>query len=512
MQNLLHSKAADAVYWAEFGLTLIPIGSVSTTPAVELDEWRRRYSVDAVAAHFEKHTHDRIGAFLPSGVIGFRAIRVEFEGVLTAFLQSLHAAPLMWLSGKGSFYRMAPGQSVTDWHALAPDGVEIIGSDDILLLPTGSAFNRDAFPATTIDDLAIVSTLDMATPEGQVDIDQPASVVVDDIVDTPLAAMSVRGSASVFEERALLAKPLLGHVVMMGQATVWYAPPNSGKTLIMLALLLQAISGSNVRAENCYFINADDNEAGIAEKLRLLDDLGAHTLIPGEGGFEPASFADQLDAMAANDQCRGVVIVLDTIKKCADLMDKRESARFAHSVRRFTQKGGTFLGLAHTRKNPGTNGRAVYGGTTDLIEDSDAVFILNAPYDSAATGEKIVKFETFKKRGGGVEETYAYATDAVSYDELLASVRLVDPDDVERLESHAKEVDDQTIVDAVIACIDQGITMKMPLVAAVAEAAKISKRSALRVIERYQGNDGNGIWSYTVQARGAKVYAVVRDG
>ena len=43
----------------------------------------------------------------------------------------------------------------------------------------------------------------------------------------------------------------------------------------------------------------------------------------------------------------------------------------------------------------------------------------------------------------------------------------------------------------------------------MATLAKVSKRAALRVIEHY-GDEGNGEgnWSYTVQARGAKVYSL----
>ncbi|WP_162854715.1 AAA family ATPase [Sphingobium estronivorans] len=482
-------------FWVEFGLEIIPIKQLSPVAAVEADTWRANYSGSAVKDHFVEHPRDRVGAVVPDGIIGFRTASAEFDGALSSFLRSLGAAPMLWLPA-GSFYRLADGESISDWSGVLPEGILAIGPGDTILLPVGEKLERGHFGGS-MDDLAIIS---LPIEEGNGDADPPAM----ELVDTPLAEMSVRGSASSFEERALKLHPLLGNVAMLGQATVWYAPPNSGKTLIALALLLEAVRSGHILAGNAYYLNADDNGNGIAEKARLLDDAGVHTLIPGENGFEPFMLAGRLDEMAAEDRCRGVVIIIDTIKKFVDVMDKRQTAIFAGSVRRFTQKGGTCLSLAHTRKNPNANGKAVYGGTTDLIEDSDAVYMLSEAVDVEATGEKVVKFEGKKKRGGGADEAYAFAADPESYDELLASVRLVDADQMERITASARRADDQTIVDMVFTCIAEGIDKKMFLAVAVAERLKISRRAAVQVIERYEGN----LWTYSVQARGAKVYRI----
>lgn len=486
----------DVSYWAEFGLKIIPLKQLSLVAAVEADTWLANYSESAVNDHFAGNPRHRVGAVVPEGVIGFRATRAEFDGALTDFLKSLGAAPMLWLPA-GSFYRLADGESVSDWSAVLPEGVNAITPGNTILVPVGDKLDRGRFGGS-LADLSVINLNVEENDCSSVDVDPPAM----ELVDTPLATMSVRGAASSFEERALKLQPLLGNVAVLGQATVWYAPPNSGKTLIALALLLEAVRAGQVLAGNAYYLNADDNGHGIAEKARLLDDAGVHTLIPGENGFEPSMLAGRLDEMAAEDRCRGVVIIIDTVKKFVDLMDKRQTATFAGSVRRFTQKGGTCLSLAHTRKNPGANGKAVYGGTTDLLEDSDAVYLLSEAVDIDATGEKVVKFESKKRRGGGAEEAYAFAANPESYDELLASVRLVDADQMERIAAKAQIADDQTVVDMVRICIAEGIDKKMFLAVAVAEHLKISRRAAVQVIERYEDH----LWTYSVQARGAKVY------
>jgi len=496
MTLLSTAPPGDISYWAEFGLTIIPLKQLLLSAAVEPDTWLARYSITAVRDHFEENPRHRVGALVPEGTVGFRVTSKEFDGALRDFLKSLDAPPMLWIPA-GSFYRLADGESVSDWLRAVPDGVHIIAPGDTILVPVGDQLERGRF-GKSLADLAII-TLSVEEDGGFVAVADPPAM---ELVDTPLATMSVRGSASSFEERALKIHPLLGNVAMLGQATVWYAPPNSGKTLIALALLLEAVRAGNVLAGNAYYFNADDNGNGIAEKSRLLDDAGVHTLIPGEKGFEPHMLAGQLDEMAAEDRCRGVVIIIDTVKKFVDLMDKRQTTAFAGSVRRFTQKGGTCLSLAHTRKNPNANGKAVYGGTTDLLEDSDAVYLLSEAVEVDATSEKVVKFESKKRRGGGAEEAYAFAANPESYDELLASVRLVDADQMERIAAKAQIADDQTVVDMVRICVAEGIDKKMFLAVAVAERVKISRRAAVQVIERYEDH----LWTYSVQARGAKVY------
>ena len=331
------------------------------------------------------------------------------------------------------------------------------------------------------------------------------------VTSNPLERFSLRGHAHELEALAKETTPLLGNVVLSGQATIIYAPPNSGKTLLTLALTMQAIKDGRVEAGNVYYINGDDGSQGAAHKLRLFDDIGAHTLIPGYRGFAIADLVSMLKAMAATDKCRGVVVILDTVKKAVDLMDKRDSAAFGQAVRACVLRGATFIGLAHTRKNLNTAGKLVHGGTTDLLEDADAVCLL-VPLDARTPeGDKVVEFQFFKRRGSNRDEAYAYADDRdASYDELLASVRLVDPEHLHRIVGEAKAQSDEQVIAAVTSCIGEGIDVKMQLADAVAKRARVSTRIAIQVIERYQGDDPvTHRWTYSVQARGAKVYRLL---
>jgi hypothetical protein len=99
--------------------------------------------------------------------------------------------------------------------------------------------------------------------------------------DHPLRRFSLLGKADQLEARASDTKPLLGSFIMDGQATMIYAAPNTGKTLIVLHLLLAAIEQGLVDPDRVFYVNADDGSQGLAVKARLLQDVGAHMLAPG---------------------------------------------------------------------------------------------------------------------------------------------------------------------------------------------------------------------------------------
>jgi hypothetical protein len=178
------------------------------------------------------------------------------------------------------------------------------------------------------------------------------------------------------EARAQEATALLGNICLSGQTTIWYAPPNAGKTLCALRLTHDAITEGRIAAGDVYYFNADDSSSGLAQKLRIMDDLGAHTIAPGFNGFKSADLLDHLTRTAAQDEARGTLVIIDTVKKFTSLMDKRHSSEFADACRQYALRGGTILGLAHTAKNANPDGKLRYAGTTDLLEDFDSAYLL----------------------------------------------------------------------------------------------------------------------------------------
>lgn len=308
------------------------------------------------------------------------------------------------------------------------------------------------------------------------------------------------------------AVPVLGDLCLAGQSTIFYAAPNAGKTLIALKLLIEAVRQQRIAPGNAYYINADDGNEGFATKLRLLDDLGAHTLAPGFGKFNACDLSGLLRQMAETDTAIGTIVIVDTLKKFADLMQKREASAFGDAVRQYVMKGGTFLGLAHVNKNVGANGKPSYAGVADIVQDADAAYMMTALDGVGDGSERVVQFEAFKRRGPGTSKVaYAYAAeDAVSYHERLASVRVVDPKLFDEFERYEAEKSDAHLIAAITACIQDGIVQKMALAKAASVHAHVSERAAIRALETYTGDDpAKHHWSYCVRERDAKVFELL---
>ena len=327
----------------------------------------------------------------------------------------------------------------------------------------------------------------------------------------PLDRHSLLGRADEIERLAVAQKPILGEIALSGQATAFYAAPNSGKTLITLSELIRTIARGGVDPSKVYYINCDDGSRGLAEKARIADEYGFHMLADGYQDFSAGKFLSIIREMIANNQARGIVVILDTIKKFTDLMDKKSVSDFTKVIRRFVLSGGTLIGLAHTNKNK-RDGKPVYGGTSDLVDDFDCAYTLASLPPGDDPEEKIVVFENIKRRGNVVQTAaYSYTVaDHIGYEELLASVRAVDEFQLEPLKQAAQVISDAVVIQAIETCIREGFNTKMRLADAVAARTSVSRRSAIQVVEKYTGEDSSKHrWTYSVQERGAKVFVLL---
>lgn len=330
-------------------------------------------------------------------------------------------------------------------------------------------------------------------------------------VEHPLRKYSLRGFADEIERQAGAQVAVLGQIALKGQMSVWYAAPNTGKTLLVLSLLTEAIGDGRVEPQNVYYLNVDDSGQGLAEKLRLAEEFGFHMLAEGYRGFSTVKLSSIVTDLIDGDQAGDTILILDTLKKFVDLMDKGRTRQFGKLMRRFIVRGGTVIALAHTNKNPGPNGKPVYGGVSDIRDDFDCAYTL-AVVGNPSHSEKIVEFENIKKRGDVLQSVaYSYSTEnGISYSELLASVQRVDDGVLQPLKREAEVQSDVKLISVVISCLGEGINTKMKLADAVAERTGVSKRRAIQVIEKYTGDDPvTHRWKFAVGHRGAKVFVLL---
>ncbi|MBJ6802065.1 PriCT-2 domain-containing protein [Geomonas propionica] len=330
--------------------------------------------------------------------------------------------------------------------------------------------------------------------------------------DNPLAKFFIQDVGEL-ERNAVDEVSVLGNLALMGQATVIYAKQNTGKTLVTLHLIVEGIKSRKFDPSKLIYLNMDDDSRGLVVKARIAQEYGFQMVADGYNDFKAREFRTAMEAMITTDAAKGVILILDTLKKFVDTMHKAKSTEFTKAVRRFILKGGTVIALSHTNKNPGKDGKIQYSGTTDIIDDFDCGYILTTIVNDTNRKEKVVEFERIKGRGTvALAAAYSYSIeDSVSYDDLLLSVQEVDHERLTPLKQAAMELTDAEIITVLEGCIKEGINLKMKLVSAASERAAVSQRAALKVLEKYTGNDPIiHRWGFAVRERGAKVYELLK--
>ncbi len=255
----------------------------------------------------------------------------------------------------------------------------------------------------------------------------------------------------------------------------------------------------------------DDDSKGLATKARFAEEYKFHTVADGHEGFQAKEFRTAMEKMIETDSVDGMIIVLDTLKKFVNPMDKKESSDFTKVIRRFVLKGGTVIALAHANKNPGKDGKIVYSGTTDIIDDFDCGYTLSTVSENIENKVKIVEFENIKRRGNvAITASYSYAFESLNYDEMLLSVQEIDPKKLQTIKYTIESKEDAEVIKAIEVCVKEGTDTKMKLAAASADRANVSQRLALKIIEKYTGGDPIiHRWSFETRKHGAKVYVLL---
>ena len=382
------------------------------------------------------------------------------------------------------------------WHSFKTDVSKPITIGTLIMMAKASGMDLDA-----VRDASIPAFEKITPPPG---VEASATPNI-------LDQYSLMGCSGDLEKHVVEQRFVLDPIALMGQMTFFFAPPNSGKTLIVLFLLIEAIKQGRFNPSQVYYINVDDSAQGLLEKNTIAEEFGFHMLSEGHRSFSAGNFLTLLTELVEKDQATGIIIILDTVKKFVDVMHKKESSRFSTILRGFILKGGTVIGLAHTNKNPGRDGKLIVGGTSDIRDDCDCAYTLSA-VQSSTTDNKVVAFENIKGRGGVAQRAaYSYSTESgISYGEMLCSVRAVDDTHFEHLKQVEETKSDSEMIAAVKFCIRAGVNTKMKLAEAVVQRIGISKGIAIRVLEKYTGVDpAVHHWTYAVKARGAKVYTVL---
>lgn len=342
----------------------------------------------------------------------------------------------------------------------------------------------------------------------------------DDNVNFDLDKFALNGLSAEMEKQLLDDKFILGRIAILGQCSVIYAQPGTGKTLLVLALLCKSIEKGDINAKDVYYINADDDFRGLVNKLKIAEEYGFWMLVPGmmlsDGQrFDEKILINLLRSRSLNDKARGKVLVLDTLKKFAEVMSKSQVSNFMKWIRGFVSNGGSVILLAHVNKNRNEEGGVIYAGTADVVDDTDCAYTLDEIAIDKSKGMRSVKFSNIKARGdNAIEAVYEYSiAKGASYYEKLKSVRLLG--DEEKNAAIKRKIIEQNLnnndeaIQIIKDVIRRGITKKTEIIKAAMEEG-LSNRAVKKVLKAHEGSkyaDGQ-LWRVKIGPDNAHIYSL----
>jgi len=241
-----------------------------------------------------------------------------------------------------------------------------------------------------------------------------------------LAELSATNRTAEMEKNLSNDVYIVPNMGLDGQITLFYAKPNSGKTLFFIHFIIEGIEERRIKGSDVIYLNADDNYKGTLTKAKIALEYGFLMISPAEAGISPDEILTLLGELADSDDVKGKIIFIDTLKKFTDLMNKTAQRSFYELMRRLVAKNATVIIAGHANKKPDEDGNLIYEGTADTMNDVDCAY---AMYVTDQTDEEtIVEFRQEKSRGDVIQKvSYGYTKrSGASYRDLVDSVHKID--------------------------------------------------------------------------------------
>ena len=96
-----------------------------------------------------------------------------------------------------------------------------------------------------------------------------------------LQKLSATNRISEIEENLKNDMYIFPDLALSGQITLFYARPNTGKTIFFLRFIQDAIKDKRIDGKNVFYVNADDSYDGLYEKAKLAEQYGFNLVSAG---------------------------------------------------------------------------------------------------------------------------------------------------------------------------------------------------------------------------------------
>ena len=241
------------------------------------------------------------------------------------------------------------------------------------------------------------------------------------------------------EERLAKERDVVPGMITTGTVTLVYAPSGAGKTVWILGNLFQSIRNNLIKGSDVIYFNEDDGAKGVLQKAKMGRKHGM-TMITLSNTPDPMLRTTD-DALRLLSQIReeghadGKIVICDTLKKFAPVLNKGDMRDVLHVFREFAAAGGTVILLGHCNKHRSMDGRLIYEGVGDLKADVDNMFGLDPVNDKFAAYQELLVINEKDRSQISFEGGFKYkqTSAVVHYEESVDSVQFMSPDDISEL-------------------------------------------------------------------------------
>ena len=241
------------------------------------------------------------------------------------------------------------------------------------------------------------------------------------------------------EERLAKERDVVPGMITTGTVTLVYAPSGAGKTVWILGNLFQSIRNNLIKGSDVIYFNEDDGAKGVLQKAKMGRKHGM-TMITLSNSPDPMLRTTDdalrlLSEIREEGQADGKIVICDTLKKFAPVLNKGDMRDVLHVFREFAAAGGTVILLGHCNKHRSMDGRLIYEGVGDLKSDVDNMFGLDPVNDKFAAYQELLVINEKDRSQISFEGGFKYkqTSAVVHYEESVDSVQFMSPDDISEL-------------------------------------------------------------------------------
>ena len=319
-------------------------------------------------------------------------------------------------------------------------------------------------------------------------------------------------------------EPVLGPLAVRGEITSINAGANSGKTLVTFYLLLQAIKEHGLDPSSVTYAQCDASRPAFLQKARLAREHGITFIGEGFQEFRSDGLMDFMQDVIARNAVAGTILILDTLKKFVDVMNKSEARSFLKVCSEFCSQGGTIIALGHTNKNLDSSREAPFEGTGDFVNDVHRMW--QSTYRNNADGTRVLTLRRIKAREPSVPivEARFYFEGEMSFAQRLETVSVTTRDESDKCYSNCEDEDfcienesvlskEQEIIAVIEKTLSEGPCVKTYLIDQVRAELTVSKARVQAVLDDHEGDDPEfARWALsTGNSRNAHIYTLIDD-